>query len=80
MLKTFALLSALAFALPASASTCHIVNPGEEMVTVPGLEHIGPSRVSTVRFCAGQAGVDNWRDLITDYEYETMEACLIEHT
>ncbi len=57
-----------------------IVEPNEEMVIVPGLEHQGPSRISTVRHCAELNGIDNWRGLITDAEFEGMEACLIEHT
>jgi len=57
-----------------------IVEPNEQMVIVPGLEHQGPSRISTVRHCAELNGVDNWRALITDSEFEGMDACLTEHT
>ena len=60
--------------------TLEIVNPNEPMVVVPGLESIGPSRISTVEFCAGEIGIDDYRDLQTDSEFEGMEACLIEHT
>jgi hypothetical protein len=60
--------------------TLEIVNPAEPMVVVPGLEFVGPSRLSTVEFCAGEVGVDNAFELITDAEFEGMEACLVEHT
>ena len=56
------------------------VNPDEAMVTVPGLEFLGASRLSTVQFCANDIGVDNWRDLQTDAEFEGMEVCLKEMT
>ena len=80
MKKLLFVLTALAMAMPATATSRLIVNPDEAMVTVPGLEQLGPSRISTVRFCAGQVGIDNWRDLITDSEFEGMEICLREHT
>jgi hypothetical protein len=57
-----------------------VVNPGEQMVTVPGLEHLGPSRVSSVRFCSHQLKVGDWRQLMTDSEFEGMEACLQDLT
>ena len=54
-----------------------IVNPTEAMVTVPG---IGPSRISTVRFCAHEAGVADYREAITDSEVEVLHSCLKENT
>ena len=57
-----------------------IVNPGEPMVVVPGLEFLGKSRISTVTFCAKDAGVDDYRDLQTDSEFEVMESCMRENT
>ncbi len=57
-----------------------VVNPSETMITVPGLTHLGASRISTVRHCVQQTGVTDWRTLTTDYELESMESCLIEHT
>jgi len=52
----------------------------ELMVLVPGLEALGYSRISTVLHCAEVTKVTDWADLATDYEFESMEACLIEHT
>lgn len=69
-----------ALALPASASSVHpVVNPDEAMVVVPGLENLGPSRLSTVQHCSEIEGV-NWQNLVTDSDYFNMESCLIEHT
>jgi hypothetical protein len=79
-IKLFALLSALALAIPAQATPVAIVNPNEEMITVPGLEFVGPSRASTVTFCANDVGVDHYRDLQTDSEFEGMQACLDDLT
>ena len=59
--------------------TLEIVNPNEVMVQVPGLENLGPSRLSTVKFCAEVEKV-NWQNLMTDSDFEMMESCLIEHT
>jgi len=80
MIKLLASLAALGLTLPASATPVRlVVNPYEPMVTVPGLEALGPSRLSTVEFCSETEGV-NWKDLQTDSDYHQMEACLIEHT
>ena len=57
-----------------------VVSPGEPMVLLPGLEHLGYSRLSTVEHCETITGVPDYSRLITDYELESMEACLIEHT
>ena len=54
-----------------------VVAPYEAMVAVPG---IGLSRVSTVRFCAHEAGLDNYREAITDSQVETLHSCLKENT
>lgn len=82
MMKLLPALSAFALALPlgASAATFEIVNPNEPMVVVPGLEKIGPSRISTVEHCAGIYGVADWQQLITDDELDGMWECLLEHT
>jgi len=56
------------------------VNPGERMVLVPGLEKLGPSRISTVTYCAKEIGNANWQELITDLHFDRMEACLIDMT
>ena len=56
-----------------------IVNPSEEMVLVPGLAYLGKSRISTVRFCSTTIGTD-YRNLITDSDFELMEQCLKENT
>ena len=60
--------------------TRDVVNPGEPMVVVPGLEWIGRSRLSTVTFCASNTGSGNWQQLVTDLQFHRMEACLIENT
>ena len=57
-----------------------VVAPLEEMVLVPGLEWLGHSRISTAEHCAEIAGLTDWRAAITDSEYLSLEACLIEHT
>jgi len=80
MIKLLASLAALGLTLPASATPVRlVVNPYEPMVTVPGLENLGPSRVSTVEFCSEIEGL-NWKNLQTDSDFDLMEACLIEHT
>jgi hypothetical protein len=56
-----------------------VVAPSEPMVSVPGLEFLGESRISTVRHCAALTNT-NWQKLITDSDYENLESCLIEHT
>lgn len=78
-------LATLALVLPSAALATperRIVNPGELMVLVPGLEELGYSRISTVEHCAEIIGVqgDGWMDLITDSELEGMDQCLREHT
>ena len=57
-----------------------IIEPNEPMVVVPNLEMVGPSRISTVEFCAEMVGVNDWSDMITDLELDGMYVCLIEHT
>lgn len=71
------LLSGLAAAV---LSLPPIVAPNEPMIVVPGLETLGQSRISTVLYCAKDAGVDDYRDLQTDYEFETMQRCMEENT
>ncbi len=62
------------------ANARQIVNPTEAMVVVPGLEQLGPSRISSVQFCVKQTGVANWRQLVTDSELESMDLCLQDLT
>jgi hypothetical protein len=50
------------------------------MVLVPGLEKLGPSRISTVTFCAKEIGNAKWQELVTDLHFDRMEACLIDLT
>ena len=57
-----------------------VVNPTEPMVTVPGLEFLGASRISSVRHCVSQTGVTDWRNLITDTELESMHKCMADLT
>ena len=52
----------------------------ERMVLVPGLEKLGPSRISSVEFCAKDTGSGNWQQLVTDLHFDRMEACLIDLT
>jgi hypothetical protein len=80
MKKLLSALTLLTLATPGLANTREVINPNEAMVLVPGIEFVGPSRISTVNFCAKQVGVDDYRDLQTDSEFEGMEACLIEMT
>ena len=75
-------LAGLAAALPALATPVPpppVVAPAEPTVVVPGLESLGESRISTVQHCAAITHTD-WRNLITDSDFENMEFCLIEHT
>jgi hypothetical protein len=57
-----------------------VIDPEEPMVLVPGLEAQGWSRLSTVQHCAYLSNVDDWAELMTDAEFESMDACLTEHT
>jgi len=70
----------LATAMPAAATPFEVMNPNELLVVVPNLEHVGYSRISTVEFCAQMTNTQDWTNLMTDAEFEVMEACLIEHT
>jgi hypothetical protein len=80
MKKLLSALTVLAMATPAMATPARVVNPGEPMVVVPGLEVLGPNRLSTVQWCQKVEGTNDWRKLITDSDFELMEGCLIEHT
>ena len=51
-----------ALAIPVPSHT--VVHPHEGMVTIPGLEFLGASRVSSVQFCVTQTGATDWRNLI----------------
>jgi hypothetical protein len=57
-----------------------VVAYDEMMVLVPGLEELGYSRITTVEACAEVTEVADWTALITDYEFEVMGVCLVEHT
>jgi hypothetical protein len=50
------------------------------MVLVPGLEKLGPSRISTVTYCAKEIGNANWQGLVTDLHFDRMAACLTDLT
>ena len=75
-----ALAIAAATVMPAGATPLEIIEPNEPMVVVPNLEMVGPSRISTVEFCAEVVGVNDWSDMMTDLELDGMYVCLIEHT
>ena len=68
----------VALAIP--VPTHPVVSPSEKMVTIPGLEFLGASRVSSVQFCVSQTGVTDWRNLITDGDLQSMEYCLRDLT
>ena len=57
-----------------------VVNPGEQMVATPGLTHLGKSRISTIHFCEKVTKVANYKNLLTDSDFENFERCLIEQT
>ncbi len=57
-----------------------IVNPNEVMVTVPNLEYLGPSRLSTVEHCAELTQTQDWRSMVTDEDLVLMDDCLQQHT
>ena len=67
-----------ALAIPVPSHT--VVSPSEKMVTVPGLEYMGASRISSVRHCVSQTGATDWRNLITDGDLQSMESCLRDLT
>jgi hypothetical protein len=60
--------------------TLEIVNPNEPMVVIPELKFLGPSRISTIEHCAELEYIADWKNMVTDEELLSMEACLIEHT
>lgn len=86
MKSTLFALAACAAALPALAAPLPVlppppvVAPAEPTVITPGLEFMGASRISTVEHCATVTGVKDWRNMMTDYEFEAMEDCYNEHT
>ena len=59
--------------------TLEIVNPEEPMIVLPAFKDLGPSRLSTVEWCSEVVG-KAYDELITDSDFESYEACLIEHT
>jgi hypothetical protein len=56
-----------------------IVNPNEPMIVLPAFEELGASRLSTIEWCSEVVG-KTYDELITDSDFESYEACLIEHT
>ena len=56
-----------------------VVAYDELMVQLDGLEHLGYSRISTIEACERETGVTDYSNRITDYELESMEACLISY-
>jgi hypothetical protein len=63
-----------------SSLNFQVIDPEEPMVLVPGLEAQGYSRISTVQHCQELTGAADWSQLMTDAEFESMDACLTEHT
>jgi hypothetical protein len=82
MTKILSAFALVALALPASATPIvrEVINPNEAMVVVPNLEYRGPSRISTVTFCAELTQTEDWRNMITDEDLVLMDDCLEEHT
>jgi hypothetical protein len=68
-----------ATALPASATPFEIINPGEPMIVLPAFKNLGASRLSTIEWCSEVVG-KTYDELITDSDFESYEACLVEHT
>ena len=64
----------VALAIPLPSRT--IVNPTEQMVATPGLTHLGKSRISTIHFCEKVTKVANYKNLLTDSDFENFERCL----
>ena len=60
--------------------TLEVINPNEPMVVIPELKFLGPSRISTIEHCAELEYIADWKNMTTDDELLSMEACLIEHT
>lgn len=79
LLAVVALTAATVLPAAATPTQREIVNPSEIMILVPGLEFLGYSRESTVIHCSEITGTD-YTDLITDSDFESMHACLAEHT
>ena len=79
-LATFALAASLVGPAAATPTQRDIVAYDEMMILVPNLEYLGYSRLSTVEHCATIVGVADYTNLITDSDFEGMQACLIEHT
>ncbi len=80
MKKLLSAFATVALAMPTVANAFEVINPNEPMVVVPGLEFVGASRLSTVEFCAEVEGLGDWRQLITDHDFDAMHGCLVEHT
>ncbi len=73
------LLSTGAMLLNKTISTKPVVyDPGEPMVTLPAFKYLGPSRISTVKAC--EYDVKAYNKLITDQDFLSFEACLIDYT
>jgi len=73
------LLSTGAMLLNKTISTKPVVyDPGEPMVTLPAFTDLGPSRISTVKAC--EYDVKPYKMLITDEDFLSFEACLIDYT
>ena len=75
MKKLLTAFTALSLALPAAATA---TTPDNGLMTsVPGW---GASRVETVSFCLGEAGVSRYQDLGTDTQVETFAGCMRDLT
>ena len=61
-----------------TATARPIVNPTEQMITLPAFTDLGSSRASTVKACEFE--VKPYKMLITDEDFLNFEACLIDYT
>jgi hypothetical protein len=61
-----------------TATARPIVNPTEQMITLPAFTDLGPSRISTVKAC--ELEVKPYKMLITDDDFLTFGRCLYDYT
>jgi hypothetical protein len=72
------LLSTGAMLLSKTVTARPVYDQGEKMIVLPAFTDLGPSRASTVKAC--ELEVKPYRMLITDEDFLSFEACLIDYT
>ena len=60
-----------------TATARPIVNPAEQMITLPAFTYLGPSRISTIKACESE--VKPYKMLITDDDFLTFGSCLYDY-